>query len=123
MMKTCSVCGKIHDFNKVCKRQNDKKKSEASRFRNTNKWIEKRRQIRERDKNLCQVCLTGKYNTNYRYSYNDLEVHHITPINEDYSKRLDSDNLITLCRYHHEMAEAGEIPREELQEIVAGNQT
>ena len=33
---------------------------------------------------------------------------------------LNLDNLITLCRYHHEMAEAGEIPREELQEIVAG---
>ena len=123
MMKTCSVCGKIHDFNMVCKRQNGKKKSEANKFRNTNKWIEKRKQIRERDKNLCQVCLTGKYNTNYKYTYQDLEVHHITPINEDYSKRLDSDNLITLCRYHHEMAESGEISREELQEIVAGKET
>lgn len=120
MMKTCSVCGKIHDFNKVCKRQNGKKKSEANKFRNTNRWIEKRKQIKERDKNLCQVCLTGKYDTNYRYTYNELEVHHIIPINEDYSKRLDSDNLITLCRYHHEMAESGQISREKLQEIVAG---
>ena len=47
-------------------------------------------------------------------------MHHIIPIEENYDKRLDENNLITLCRYHHEMAESGEIPREELQEIVAG---
>ncbi len=27
--------------------------------------------------------------------------------------------MIDLCRYHHEMAEKGEISREELQEIIA----
>ena len=42
------------------------------------------------------------------------------PIEEDYNKRLDDNNLITLCRYHHKMAETGEIPREELQEMVVG---
>ena len=46
-------------------------------------------------------------------------MHHIIPLEEDYNKRLDSDNLITLCRYHHELAEKGEISREELQEIIA----
>ena len=75
---------------------------------------------RARDKYLCQVCLTGKYNTNYRYTYKELEVHHIIPIEEEYSLRLDSENLITLCRYHHEMAEKGEIERTELLKIVAG---
>ncbi len=120
MLKTCSVCGKIHDFNKVCRRQKPKKKSEANKFRKTNRWTEKSRSIRQRDKYLCQVCLSGKYDTNYRYTYKELEVHHIVPLEEDYSKRLDSNNLITLCRYHHEMAEKGQIPREELQEMVAG---
>ena len=120
MLKTCSICGKIHDFNKVCKRKKPQKKTEASKFRKTNKWTEKSRSIRQRDKYLCQVCITDKYNTNYRYTYKDLEVHHIVPLEEDYSKRLDSNNLITLCRYHHEMAESGQIPREELQEMVAG---
>ena len=120
MLKTCSVCGRIHDFNKVCKRRTKQKLTESTKFRKTNKWTEKSRSIRARDKHLCQVCLIGKYNTNYRYTYKELEVHHIIPIEEDYSKRLDSDNLITLCRYHHEMAEKGQITREELQEIVAG---
>lgn len=120
MQKTCVVCGKIHDFNKICRRPKSKKKSEANTFRKTNKWTEKSRSIRQRDKYLCQICIIDKYETNYRYTYKDLEVHHIIPIEEDYSKRLDSENLITLCRYHHEMAESGEIPREELLEIVAG---
>ena len=120
MLKTCSVCGTIHDFNKICTRPKRKKKSEANQFRKTNSWREKSVSIRERDRYLCQVCITGKYDTSYRYTYKDLEVHHIIPLNEDYSKRLDSNNLITLCRYHHKMAELGEISREELQEIVAG---
>ena len=120
MLKTCSICGQVHDFNKVCRRASRKNKSEAGQFRKSNKWKEKSLSIRTRDKNLCQVCLSGKYDTTYRYTYKDLEVHHIIPIAEDNSKRLDSDNLITLCRYHHEMAEAGEIPREELQEMVTG---
>ena len=68
--------------------------------------------------NLCRVCMIEKYGTNYRYTYKDLEVHHIVPIKEDYSKRLDSENLITLCRMHHEMAEKGEIGREELKRLI-----
>jgi 5-methylcytosine-specific restriction endonuclease McrA len=120
MLKTCSICGRIHDFNKVCKRQNIKKKTEANNFRKSNSWKEKSIRIRQRDKYLCQVCISGKYDTTYRYTYNELEGHHIVPIAEDYSKRLDDNNLITLCRYHHEMAESGAISRKELQEIVAG---
>ena len=36
-----------------------------------------------------------------------------------YYKKLDSENLITLCNMHHKMAEDNKISREELQEIVA----
>ena len=120
MMKTCSVCGRIHDINIMCQRNKPKKRTESNIFRKSYQWTNKSKSIRERDKHLCQICLTDKYNTNYRYTYKELEVHHIIPIEEDYSKRLDDLNLITLCRYHHEMAEANEIPREELLEIVAG---
>lgn len=119
MLKTCSVCGTIHDFNKTCRRSGKKKNTKANTFRKTNKWAEKSKSIRERDKHLCQICLTGKYDTNYRYTYEQLEVHHIVSIEEDYTKRLDSMNLITLCKYHHKMAEKGQISKEELLEIVA----
>ena len=120
MLKTCSICGGIHDEADMCKRTNNKKDTESNKFRKSYRWTEKSKEVRKRDKNLCQICITGKYNTNYRYTYNDLEVHHIIPIEEDYNKRLDSNNLITLCRYHHEMAEKGQIKREELIKIVAG---
>ena len=119
MLKTCSVCNKIHDFNKVCRRKTTKKSTEANKFRKTYKWTKKSKCIKQRDNYLCQVCLLDKYSTNYKYTYKELEVHHIIPIEEDYNKRLDSDNLITLCRYHHEMVEKGEISREELREIIA----
>lgn len=120
MLKTCSICGGIHDEADMCKRTNNNKDTESNKFRKSYRWTEKSKEVRKRDKNLCQICITGKYNTNYRYTYNDLEVHHIIPIEEDYNKRLDSNNLITLCRYHHEMAEKGQIKREELIKIVAG---
>ncbi len=51
-------------------------------------------------------------------NYQGVEVHHITPINEDYKRRLDNDNLISLCSYHHHMADNNEIPREVLYELV-----
>ena len=117
MLKTCSICGRIHDFDKVC-RGNYKKYTKQNKFRNTYLWQEKRDEIRERDLHMCQVCLKNGYDTEYIYNYNNLEVHHIIPIEEDYSKRLDSYNLITLCNKHHRMAEEGLIPREELLKIV-----
>ena len=118
MLKTCSICGRIHDFNQVCTRPCKKKTTRQNAFRDTYQWKQKRNQIKSRDKYLCQVCLTDKYKTNYRYTYDELEVHHIVPIEEDYNLRLDSNNLITLCRMHHEMAEAGEISKEELKAMI-----
>jgi predicted restriction endonuclease len=118
MLKTCSICGRIHDFNKICKRQSKKNDTSANSFRKTNKWTEMSKAIRKRDKYLCKVCLSEKYDTQYKYTYKELEVHHIVPIEEDYSKRLDSSNLITLCRMHHEMAERGDISREELLKLI-----
>ena len=41
---------------------------------------------------------------------------------EDYSKRLDNDNLICLCSYHHRLAEDGIITKDELQEIIKGKE-
>ena len=41
-------------------------------------------------------------------------MHHIIPISKDYNKKLDSDNLITICRMHHKQAEKGIITKEKL---------
>ena len=35
-------------------------------------------------------------------------------LQEDAARKLDEDNLISLCPFHHRLAEEGEIPRAEL---------
>lgn len=119
---TCSRCG-IVERGHICPYKPQKKRdknSQADKFRKSKGWTNKSIEIRQRDRYLCRVCEANLYNTIKQFNYDKLEVHHIIPINEDYDKRLDNDNLITLCNYHHKMAEAGEIPREVLQGLIKG---
>jgi 5-methylcytosine-specific restriction endonuclease McrA len=92
--------------------------TEADKFRWTSLWQRKRMEIKQRDLYLCQICIRELYNTITKYNTEELEVHHNVPINEDYDKRLDNDNLLTVCNFHHEMCESGEIPREVVQQII-----
>jgi len=119
MLKSCSRCGKIHDFNKTCyKNRQVRGLTPADKFRKTNKWHQKSKDIRERDKHLCRCCLADIYQTQQVFNFNKLEVHHITPLEEDFDMRLDDDNLITLCCYHHKLADKGTIPRYILKELI-----
>src|SRR4051812_15779288 len=103
MLKSCSHCGSIHDRNYQCpsKPKRLKEPTYIDKFRWSRRWTNKRKQINERDKHLCQVCIRKLYNTHQQYNFTNIEVHHIVPIAEDYHKRLDDDNLICLCSYHH----------------------
>ena len=49
---------------------------------------------------------------------NNLEVHHIVKISASEEGKLQDENLVTLCRYHHEMAEKNIIDKEELYKLV-----
>ena len=120
MLKSCQYCGKIHDSKIICSKKPQRKryKTEADKFRWTSNWQKKREEIKQRDLYLCQICIRELYNTKTKYNTEDLEVHHNIPINENYNKRLDNDNLITVCHYHHEMCESEEISREEVQQII-----
>ena len=123
MKKSCKYCGVV-DENHICPHRKDSRQKEPTqirRFRNSKVWVSKSIEIRERDKYLCQVCLTDKYDTVMTLNFKKLEVHHIAPLSQDYNKRLDNDNLITLCSYHHHLADNGYIPAEELSEIVKAN--
>ncbi len=115
MLKSCSYCGRIHRKGEVCPRKPKRfgKDTRESRFRNSASWQKKREQIRERDHYLCRMCLREE-----RLTYDRLQVHHIVPLAEDWEGRLEDNNLIVLCPYHHELAEAGRIPREELREMA-----
>lgn len=123
MLKSCRYCGRIHDSKFNCgkkpKHRKMLKETEASAFRRSDAWKKKSLSIRERDHYLCQVCLRSVYMSKRALTYDGLAVHHIVPIEEDRSLALEDSNLITLCNFHHELAESGYIPRGELQEFAA----
>lgn len=114
MRRSCVYCGRIHPKGYICplKPVRRKGRSNADRFRSTSVWQKKREHIAARDHNLCRVCLK-----NGIYSQ-DIQVHHITPLAEDYDKRLDDDNLISLCPLHHEQAECGLISADLLRKLA-----
>lgn len=120
MLKTCKMCGVVSEDH-ICKHRKSRQKKgnrQSDKFRNTAIWQKKRNEVAIRDKHLCQLCLRNLYNTINFINYKAVEVHHITTIEDDYNRRLDNDNLISLCSYHHKMADKGMIPKEELYNIV-----
>ena len=120
MLKTCKMCGVVQEGH-ICPHRKSRQKNsdrQSDKFRNTAVWQRKREEISIRDRHLCQVCLRNLYNTINFINHKSVEVHHITTINDDYNRRLDNDNLISLCSYHHKMADKGMIPKEELYSIV-----
>ena len=128
MLKSCQYCGRIHDKKYIClqKAQRIKERQsyrstnnkKASDFHSSQKWTDKSLEIRQRDNYCCQVCIRGLYDPDRQYETDDISVHHIIPVAEGWDRRMDNDNLITLCSRHHEMAEKNEIKRKELLEIA-----
>lgn len=128
MLKACSYCGRLHDSKYMCpqkearikERQTHKTEQgkQAKTFHNSKKWQDKREEIKARDNYCCQVCARGLHNPSRQYETEDISVHHIIPLVEDYEKRLNDNNLITLCSRHHEKAEKGGIDRSELLRIA-----
>ncbi len=137
MKVTCLYCGKIHEKGYVCpkkpvrksKSRTKDRSDKAVRFRSGGDWSKTARAVKGRDMYMCRVCLDGKYPlkgegvsgtapTGERINFVDLEVHHIEKISDRYDLRLCEDNLITLCREHHRMAEHGEIPKKYLRELA-----
>lgn len=114
MTKACLWCGGVHKLNEVCpmRPKNRRKYDRITKFRSSAAWKKVREQAAERDLHLCRVCLCeGRYDT-------DIQVHHIIPLAVDFNKRCDIDNLISLCSYHHEKAEAGDISADYLRELA-----
>lgn len=121
MLKSCHYCGRIHDSKFDCGKKPVYKKikyTKADYFRRSQAWTDKAIEIKRRDNYLCQICIRRLYNTLQQYNYTGLSVHHAIPINQDWGKRLDDDNLISLCKMHHEMTESGEIPYEIVKQII-----
>lgn len=115
MLKACPYCGRVHDRKYDCGRKpvQGKRWKEQDTFRSSRAWQRKRAEIRERDLNLCRMCLAqGKL------VCEDLSVHHIVPLEQSAALRLDDSNLITLCSRCHELAEAGRIRQDYLRGLT-----
>ncbi|CEP39694.1 HNH endonuclease [Paraclostridium sordellii] len=76
-------------------------------FYTSTAWKNKRAEIVRRDNNECQICKAL-----YKFVPSD-DVHHIVPMTKDFSKRLDNNNLISLCSYHHKQVHLHSINNEE----------
>ena len=116
LYKACSRCGKIHESGHKCyanSRNYYQHDAEIRKFRNSGAWKDKAKEIKERDKYLCVICLKNKALT-----YKGLSVHHIIPVGESQALRLENSNLITVCEVHHRECESGKISRAEQQAIV-----
>ena len=126
MLKSCSYCGKIHDRRQPCgaKPMRDYKNEykyadkERTLFRGSAEWKNKREQIKQRDSYCCQVCLVSPAPNARRYNTDKISVHHIESLSRAWGKRLDDSNLITLCSYHHQLADTGKIEKSFLRELI-----
>lgn len=115
MQKSCRWCGKIVPYDHDCTKRprHEGKRTEEEQGRYTNEWRHKSIEIKERSQYLCAVC-----KDNNRYVYDNLEVHHITPLRDRPDLLTEDSNLICLCGRHHEQAERGEIDVEYLHGLV-----
>lgn len=65
------------------------------KFYSSKQWQEMRAYILARDNYLCQDCLKNNKIVNAR------QVHHIDFLTHNWDKRLDEDNLVSLCNDCH----------------------
>lgn len=80
------------------KSNNKTDKDITESFYHSKEWRKVRREVLARDKRECQICKSlGKV------TIDNLLVHHIYILEYYFYKRLDIDNLITVCHSCHEM--------------------
>lgn len=120
MLRACSYCGRVHAGSCTKRQETEarrarcRKESQAAELRNATAWKKVRRWANERDRGLCRLCFEdGKVETLH------LETHHIVPLEEAPGLAFELDNLITLCRRHHEQAERGVVPMDRLRRLAA----
>jgi len=120
MYKTCNRCGRIVDFDKgcSCKKWHKKRASKQDTFRNSRKWQLKRKEILVNANYLCELCFSKN-----KLVYDNLSVHHITPLEADIGLALENNNLIVLCSRCHSLAEKGKISKNELLLLAKKRET
>lgn len=100
-MKRCPEC--VERAEEECKKNikyykqtTYERDSKYNKFYKSKEWKKIRQLVIIRDHSLCKDCLNNNTITPYH------TVHHIVPIKEEWSKRLDVANLICLCESCHQ---------------------
>ena len=112
-LKTCSKCGKIHERGYKCYKGRIYTRTDENKLRSTYQWTKKAKQIKNDAMGLCEVCKAQGV-----YTYDGLEVHHITKLKDNPNGLLDDSNLIALCVYHHKQADAGDLDADYLRKLA-----
>ena len=115
MFKACVYCGKIHSLGVKCSARPKYKRADSiiRRVHNKKKGVKLANIVREDSNGICTVCFDNGVINN-----RDLEVHHIEKIRERIDLAFDEENLICLCRTHHQLAEVGMINKDYLRDLV-----
>lgn len=82
-------------------------------LRSSYQWTKKSKEIREKANHLCEVCRDEG-----RYTFDNLEVHHIVKVTEDKTLLLDNYNLVCLCQEHHKKADVKKIDADYLRRLA-----
>ncbi|MFR3569540.1 MAG: HNH endonuclease [Paraclostridium sordellii] len=94
--KYCEVCeAKANDRHKEYKKYRKDIKEQS--FYSSDPWRLKREKIKDKDNGCCLLCLNK-----HRSKPMDT-VHHIIELKEDWNKRFEEDNLISLCESCHQV--------------------
>lgn len=110
---SCNRCGKIHPRGVKCGKGRVYKPTQEKRLRGRYAWTKKAIQIKADALGLCEVCKDKGI-----YTFDNLEVHHITKLKDDPSGLLEDENLICLCVEHHKQADAGLINADYLRGLA-----
>ena len=96
--KYCKKCAEEYKQDKrkdYIEYNNTKRDKKSSKFYSSREWKLVRDIVRERDNNLCRVCLSNKM-----VKGADM-VHHIEELQDNYNRRVDTSNLVSLCSTCH----------------------
>ena len=122
-LRYCPRCRTYHKHGEACpnapvrKRFYKPKNTEEASARSLRAWTSAAYLIRtQRDDNRCQLCARHLLRTVDEWTRAS-EVHHIVPL-KDGGELTDPENLISLCRWHHEYVEGHQEYIELLKDIA-----
>lgn len=123
MLRVCKICNKIHHHDYKCKkkvasRNTTELQRKENKFYTSYEWI-KLSNLKKKDVLYqCEVCKLFRVVPNYSN-----EVHHLTEVREDWSKRLEWDNLLAVCSScHHSLIHKNKLKSfKEIKKFVEEN--